>query len=247
MILGVGMILSGMGVIGGNAYLIAMTVVFAAITVRSLISLNFTLTFLGLGHLAHLYRTYLEIPDSLASWLLILAAVLIGVGLDFIFKNVRKKVKHRTEAGDGEVKIGAGVTITDDDETDNEYVVEDDEAEEKDMTEDDLSFHIENNFHTRTEYIHCGHFTNGHIENGFGSITAYLDNVVMAENHANLHLENGFGNITVNLPSSWAMELHEENGMGDITVKGIPSSDPEAPCVRIHAENGFGKIFINFI
>lgn len=241
LVIGVGAILCASGIIPGSLYLIIMTALFAAIFIRSLIGFHFVPLLISAAHLVYLYRAYLPIPGELKGWMLILASVVIGVGLELIFGGLKKSIKRRRKeryesmnpnfeksiGNDGCNNTGNGAGSY------SESVVGN-------------NFHIENGFGEQTRYIRGTEFCNGHIENGFGGLTVYFDDIKMMNNQANLSIENGFGHINLYLPSSWSVAMTEENGMGQIVRHGNPSTNPEAPRLNLHVENGMGKVDIYF-
>lgn len=235
-IIGIGAILCASGIIHGNIYLVIMTLIMGIIALRCLISLIFIPAFAAIGHLIHLYRGYLGIPDSVRGWLLIMAATLVGIGLELIFgsyiRNMKRKRKAKNEQYQNDTVKSAtsgqnGPTVI-----------------AEDMTGSDI--HIENGFGEQTRYVRSQEFSSGHIENGFGSLTVYFEDVKIKDNNASLNIENGFGHINIYLPASWAFNYTEDNGLGQVNINGNPSTDPNAPVLNTHIENGMGKVDIYF-
>lgn len=233
--IGIGAILCASGIIPGSIYLVLMTALFAAILIRSLIGFHFVPILISAAHLVHLYRAYLPVPEKLSSWMLILASVIIGVGLELIFSGVKKSIKLKNKAkyanNDFEKTANSnGYTggISSNDMVGN-------------------NFHIENGFGEQTRYIRGSQISNGHIENGFGSLTIYFENVTLMDNQANLCIENGFGHMNIYIPAAWSVAMTEENGMGQIVRHGEPCNDPAAPRLNLHVENGMGKVELYFV
>lgn len=224
--LGAGIILYNSGLIQGSLYLVIMTVVMAAIAVRSLMELTFTPALLGIGHLAHLYSGMLGIPENIKPWMLIIGSTVIGIGLDIIFSGVRKGIKAKKA---------------------EKYVSSDNNSfgqNAGDFTTEG-SFKIENSFGEQTRYVKSEKFVNGKINNGFGKFTIYFEDVTMENNEAFLFVENGFGNVNVYIPSGWALDLNQRSGMGQVNVVGNSSTDPNAPKLHMQVENGFGEVDIS--
>ncbi|MCQ2493864.1 MAG: cell wall-active antibiotics response protein [Lachnospiraceae bacterium] len=242
--IGVGAILVSSGIIPGNIYLVLMTALFAAIFIRSLIGFHFVPLLISAAHLLHLYRGCdIGIPEKLPSWMMIVASVVIGVGLELIFGGLKKRIKlaikEKNAYQDGNYQGNPNVkTIYGDGHGNGAGTYTDSVVGN--------NFHIENGFGEQTRYIRGTEFCNGHIENGFGGLTVYFEDVKMLNDQANLSIENGFGHINIYLPSSWSVAMTEENGMGQIVRHGNPSTEPTAPRLNLHVENGMGKVEIYF-
>lgn len=228
-------ILCASGIIPGSIYLVLMTALFAAIFIRSLIGFHFVPLFISAGHLVYLYSDIFGLPEKLHNWMLIMASLIIGIGFELIFGNLKKSIKKKIKAKyepDSNVKT-IGNDFGNTSGASSETVV-------------GSNFHIENGFGEQTRYVRGSEISNGHIENGFGGLTVYFENVTLMNNQANLSLENGFGRMNVYMPASWSVAMTEDNGMGQITRHGEPSLDPDAPRVNLHVENGMGKVDIYF-
>ncbi|MCQ2525646.1 MAG: cell wall-active antibiotics response protein [Lachnospiraceae bacterium] len=236
--IGVGAILCASGIIPGSIYLVLMTALFAAIFIRSLIGFHFVPMLISAAHLVHLYRGVIGIPSQLPSWMMIVASVIIGVGLELIFSGLKKRIKAANKA---------------------KYITDNNCDQPKSATNNfgngngvysdsvmGSNFHIENGFGEQTRYIRSTEFTNGHIENGFGNLTVYFQDVTMPNGNANLSIENGFGHMNVYIPSGWSITMTEDNGMGQIVRHGNPSTDPDAPRLNLHIENGMGCVELYF-
>lgn len=237
---GVAAILWAAGTIQGSIYLILMTALMAAIFIRSLIGFHFVPLLVSAAHIVHLYRGMLGIPANLASWMIIIASLVIGIGLELIFGGLKKSIKRKMRANydysSGPKTIGSG-----DGSSENSGNISVNTAYISGS-----NLHIENGFGEQTRYIRGEEFCSGHIENGFGQLTVYFEDVKFQDNSASLNIENGFGHLNVYMPSTWLAVLTEENGMGQINVHGTPSTDTDAPVINLHVENGMGKVDLFF-
>lgn len=246
----VSIILRSLDIFDIGIFAIIMIAVFAAIAIRSIVDLRFTGTLFAAGHILHLIDHHIVkfLPNTLSGWALILASTLLGIGLDIVFSGARKSIKRKHKL-DNDWGINFEYN-SDKDSNDDNVVYETDarDADEKTSTfsSADGRIVIDNAFGENSRYITDQNFVSASIDNGFGSLNVYFENVKMRGSQATLHIDNGFGKVNVYLPAAWRITLKEDAGFGKIKVNGTPSNDPEAPILYIDAETGFGDVNIYF-
>lgn len=237
------------GLIQGNTYLVIMTAIFGAIGLRSLIGFNFVPLGFAVGHLAFLYRDYLHIPESLKAWMLIVAAMVVGIGLEMIFgglkKHIKNKIKESRNNGDIEKIPDVRYNEVNNDACGNNAS----SFGNSDGAPSYISgetIHIENGFGTQNRYVRSEEFYRATVENGMGSVNLYFNDVKLANGMADLNIENGMGSVNVYMPSEWAVSLAQESVFGQVKIVGNPSTDPGAPCIKVNVENGMGQVCLYF-
>ncbi len=199
--------------------LVLVYVMFSALRKLEFVGITFPL-----GLMACMFSKELNI-DQVSPWIIILVSVLIGAGLTMIFGkskvNVYKDGKHIDFKSDG-----------------NDSVTEYNDGED--------SFSIENSFGSSTRYISVKDLKSGHMENGFGSLTVYLNGTTIDKEGATISTENGFGELNVYMPKEYRVAMHTESGFGKVTTHGTPSDDTNLPIVHLNIENGMGSTDIYF-
>ncbi len=222
-----GLILRGLGMIDASFPSVIFGVILLAILVNSIIDLTCTGILFSLSALVVIFRSVLPFEIPLEPWVIIVAASLAGIGLDIIFKGPRKKFQNMFSSS----KVNYAGT-------------EDGIVGDYDGVFADAHLKISNTFGDQTEYVRSNNLETGKIENSFGSLTVYLDQVTLKNDTAWLKIKNGFGKMVVHIPSSFRVELTKSNGFGNIQTMGQSSTDPNAPLIHIEAENGFGDLTI---
>lgn len=221
---GVYLLISRMGLIPKLPFFtVVFTILFVYTAVQGLFKKSFTLMFVSVALLGWVYDEYLKI-DTIAPWPLIPAALLVGIGLDLIFKNVfhkknNQKNMHFTAGHHGNVQGPYIENIPD-----GEFV------------------NVSNTFGAISKYVNSGVFREAKIKNSFGSCNVYFNNAIMKGTEAQIKVENSFGEINLYFPATWRVSTKQSASFGDIQFHGMASTNPESPCVFIDAESCFGSI-----
>jgi len=220
------LILSNIGILHGSVLSVILTIIMLAITISGFAKLQFTGALLGLSHLVYMYRDPLHIPESLSGWIIILAGVLIGIGLDMILKNAKRN--HNTPPY---------VEFVSDSRSDSNG---------QNVFDYEGRVSVSNSFGDHTKYVDSNNLSYATVENSFGNLTVYFDNAVLSNAAATIDVKNGFGNCNLYLPATWRLDLHEDSGFGKVLIHGAPSHDPQSPVVHLKVDNGFGSVQIYF-
>lgn len=216
-------LLGKMGILfhGLSAIRILFSVIFLYGIVQGIVHRNFLEITVSLAFLGWMYDYILHITRITPGPLLI-AAVLIGLGLDMIFKNAWNKPleEHRKNFQFHNSNI--------------------------DNIDDGDCIRVENNFSAVNKYINSVHFQRADIENNFGKCNVYFNNVILGSKQPEVYAENAFGEMNLYFPGTWRVTVKQDAVFGNIKYHGIGSSDPDSPCVYVNAECNFGHINICF-
>ena len=208
-------------------FTVVFTVLFVYTAVQGIFKKSFTMTLVSVALLGCVYDEYLKI-EAITPWPLIIAALLVGIGLDLIFKNVfRKKNNYNTNVNFGNACGHNG-----------NY------APHIENIQDGEFVKVSNSFGAISKYINSGIFKEAKIKNSFGSCNVYFNNAIMKENQASVKAQNSFGEINLYFPKTWRIEVKQSSSFGDIKFHGMASVSPDSPCVYLDAECGFGDINI---
>ena len=205
---------------------IGISAVLVCVMATSLRKLEFLGITFPLGLIACMFSRELHI-DQVSPMIIIIVSVLVGIGLTMIFGkskmhviNVNSEKTHDNDAVDGRAS--------------GEY------------SEGDGCFSLENSFGSRTQYVSVKNMKKGHIENGFGSLTVYLNGTEVDANGAEIHTENGFGELSVYIPKEMRVSIDTENGFGKVNTHGSCATDGNLPVLKLFVENGMGSTDIYF-
>lgn len=227
---GVYLLISQLGIVPQLPFFtVVFTVVFVYTAVQGIFKKSFTATLVSVALLGCVYDEYLNI-EAITPWPLIIAAVLVGIGLDMIFKNVfHKKDTYKVNVNfcNGS---GHNGNCTNPGHIEN---IQDGEVVK-----------VSNSFGAISKYINSGIFKEAKIKNSFGSCNVYFNNAIMKENRAMVKAQNSFGEINLYFPKTWRIEAKQNASFGDIKFHGMASVSPDSPCVYLDAECGFGDINI---
>ena len=211
------------------------TALLAVFTVKQLWKREFFSSSLALGCIVWIWEESIRIGElqiaEITPFPLLLAAGLLGAGLNMIFG---KKQKIITIQREGETTYRE-CTI--------EEAVEEARTEE---WEDGRHVALNNIFNSTSKYVNSEAFSTASFQNVFGSANVYFDNAMIAGGQADIAVENVFGQTNLYFPSTWRLQLNEEGVFGSVKVYGKPSSTPGAPLVVMGAESVFGNVNIYF-
>ncbi len=160
--------------------------------------------------------------SAVPGYLILVVAVLIGIGLTMIF-GTRKKDWLQHFGG----KKFKGDSLSS-------------------YYEEEGSFDIDNNFNAKTEYVNIKNIRRGKIDNALGQLTVYLNGSTIDPAGATIDMDNGLGNLIVFIPKEFRVKFKTENGLGNIDIHGEGSKDENEPIVYINLDNGLGKVDIYF-
>ena len=217
------LVANGLGVWPEIPWLQALvSIAFVAFSLRQIWKRHFFWPMISLGCVAWIWEDYIGI-ENIAPFPLLLAAGLLGIGLNMMFGK-----KHRI------------VTITKNGETMglNEARTEN--------WEDGRHVTLENIFNSTSKYVNSDAFSTAEFQNVFGSANVYFNNAVIAGGEAEIELENVFGTLNLYFPSTWRLQVNKEAVFGGVKVYGRPCTNPDAPVIRMNAESVFGNVNIYF-
>ncbi|MCR5581077.1 MAG: hypothetical protein K6F66_05765 [Pseudobutyrivibrio sp.] len=175
---------------------------------------------LTVGVAAWLFSSELGI-QNVPGYILIIAAGLVGIGLNMIFGKKEHygwhKVTSNSSAG-----LGSGHYESSD------------------------SFSVDNNMGTKTEYVKITNLKEGRIDNAMGQLTVYLDGTTIDPSGAIIEADNGLGSLKIFIPKELRVQCHTENGLGQINFHGESSTDQTLPVLQLNIENGLGSVEVFF-
>lgn len=203
-------------------FTILFTVIFCYAAIHGFIRLHFLEGMISLAIVGCINDKLLHL-EAITPWTLLLAALLIGIALDMLFKNFRhKNDEYHFNSADhfstSSVENGA----------DGEYVK------------------VENSFGSISKYVNSDTFREARIENSFGECNVFFNNTILASANAQIKVENSFGSTNIYLPSTWRVSTRQDTAFGNIKFRGHGSTEEDAPAIEIILNCSFGEINIIF-
>ena len=195
--------------------------------IKALFKPDFCRCLFSISLVAWLFEKELMI-EHLTPFPLVVAAILVGIGLNMIIGKKTFIVKLSREDKDGTIVEGG---------------IEDVRKEE---WQDGRTVILENLFNSTSKYVNSTSFSSARLENVFGSANVYFDNANVYNGEASINLENNFGRMNIYLPGKWRATIRQESAFGHVNIHGEPNRDMDAPHVIIKAESNFGELNIFF-
>ena len=199
--------------------------IFVAGAAKSLYKLDFFGTLFCASIVAWIFEEELRI-EHLAPFPLVVAAILLGVGLNLIFGRKQKLITVEY--------------------TDKNGVTGSIDEMKKEEWQDGRTIVLENLFNSTSKYVNSASFSSANLENNFGSANVYFNNANVYNGEATIELENTFGEMNIYLPNTWRATIKQDCAFGNVCVYGEPNRDMDAPHVSIKAESYFGSLNIYF-
>lgn len=198
---------------------ILATVFFVAIFIKSITSLNFFGIFVPLAFLYSIYQEPLSLPE-ISFWTLLLAAVLLSIGLQMLFRR-RKRIIKFSKKHD-KIVSHEGETLSGN------------------------RLYAKATFCESSKYLHSDNLIEGEFIVKCGEMNLYFDQVQLSPDGAEVFLDCTLGTMNLYLPKHWQVKdkLHAVIG----NISNNPSSqNVNGPELTLKGEVRAGNIDIHYI
>ena len=231
-VLAILIIMNAFGYIGDiNIWTLILSFLLLWIFLASIIKLEFFGIFVSLGLGIILYREQLGL-QSINSWAIIVAAILLGIGFSIIFKKKRihyykfeeynnysknNGPKFKEKRNEARNKSRASNQQF----TGGYYGYTDNHSDKEDYSDEPIEDNIvtyRSRFSNTTRFIKSKKLEKAFFDNEFGSLTIYLDQVDLSENGAKIEVYCRFGNIRLFIPHHFYVENLITNDFGNVTM-----------------------------
>lgn len=249
-LMGIFLVISKMGLVTGiSVWSVFFTIIFAALLIRGLIKRNFFSIFFSIAFLCIIYDDQLGIT-ALTPWTVLLAALLLSVGMEILFNKGRNcYVKFGndddvdgTRLYDSDKGVHVGIDLEIDDDNNQEASHTRWGAEESSTYGEKV--YQSNSFSTRSKYINPEKFEKGVLENSFGGMNVFFENVPTQKKEGFLNVNNSFGEINIYVPSSWFVNMMINDSFGSSSgVKGHPDGS-KTFLLHVNGSNSFGEVHV---
>ena len=139
-------------------------------------------------NIAHYFGIGDESGNIINNWLLILVAILLGLGFSILFSGIKRRNRHR-HAG-----------------------------REWNFGDDKDCIKIKGNIGSSVKYIDCDGFRYEKVENNLGSCTVFFENVDKYVSGGVLSVDNNLGSVVINLPEEWNVISKVDNNLGSLAI-----------------------------
>lgn len=257
------LILSKMGLIKGiSVWSVFFTVVFGALLIHGLIKRSFTAIFFSIAFLCIIYDDQLGIT-ALTPWTVLLSALLLSIGMGILFHK-KGSYQNYIKFGDDDI-IDAetredsgkshlfGINIDIERNGDKDKSEPDEEKGEREsgsgqeghgQSMQGEKIYQSNHFSSCSKYINPEMFEKGILENNFGGMNVYFENVVTQNKDGFLNIDNSFGDMNIYVPRSWFVDMKiEDNFGGHSFIKGSPDGS-RTFILHINGDNSFGTFSV---
>ena len=198
------------------------SVLLLAVSFASLTKFKFVLFFLPLAIIAYIWRTseFLAFMAGVDLWLLLLVAVLLGIGLSVIFH--RKTHIH--------VNINGSASASSTEETLNtdEYV------------------DIDVSWGDHIKYVHADNLKRAKIKTSFAAAKVYFDSCQASPEGLDITINCSFSELTLNLPRNWEINNQISTFAGEVKSMPPMRSDNMVK-VNLIGNVNFAELKINYV
>lgn len=200
---------------------IVATLLLLGIAIEGLFRLHFLVFFIPVAVGVYLWRGQLGLA-SVNLGLLLVAAVLLGIGLSIVFRrsNISGHVYHHVHAdnwrkSDETVTVGETLNLT-------------------------VSFGEE------TKRIHAGTLRQVNIDTNFAQATAIFEEAQLPPEGLDIHINGNFSETVLVIPRTWTADSNRVTAFAG-TVKGLSGHNGGPANVRLTGSVHFGEIRLEYL
>ena len=189
-----------------------------AVAVASIAKFHFFLFFIPLALVVYLWRVPLGIAST-SVWLLLAAAVLLGVGLGLLLH----KKPHVHIEGHHHEKF----------------------AETSEVLNDDEIVNIDSSLGEHIKYIHADNLRRVNIKSNLASTKVYFDECKVGSEGCIINIDVNFSELVLNVPRTWVLE-NKVNVFAGAVTNLQPAKSGELPTAQVTGSLNFGELKINY-
>ena len=209
---------------------ILLTIILAAIFIKSLWELSWVGIFFPLAFAAIIYSDQLGL-EEITPWYVLIAALLLSIGASFLFGSHRHSHHHYSHT---------------------EYTTKGPkfhDSESFSKTTENLegqSIYSRTRFSGSTKYIKSDNFKEASIDCSFGQADVYFDEAKIINDSAQIVVNVSFGECNLYLPKEWRIENRIHTSFGDTKEKNFNKSEG-LPVVTLTGSVSFGDCNIIYV
>lgn len=249
-ILGLALLLAAVFLVLDQLHLVALhvgfwsvvwTVVFAVGAIFSLMNKSISGTVFSIAFLLIIYAKPLHI-QAIVPWTVLVAAALISVGLNMLFKrNFKPNV----------VVNGKKVNVNWSDLKNLKYEVNSDKNGKKSQTtvesNDGENVVISSKMGDVSRFIHSKNLRSVSVNSSMGDVKVYLDDAKAAGDVVYANINVSLGDVTFYLPGNWKVRSNIDSGFGEISIPDRPKKDSDGPTLILQGKSSMGDLTVKYI
>ncbi|MDP4132747.1 MAG: hypothetical protein Q8882_01900 [Bacillota bacterium] len=207
----------GLGYLGSmSLFGLIISVLLVPVIITNIIYLDFPGFLFPLAIIGIIYAKPLGI-EKLSPWPILLIAVLLSIGLSFIFPNKGHRKMHSKHIA--------------------EEVIDGNEN-------DELNF--EAKFTGSVKYVNAKNIKNVNIDCSFGGLKVYFDHADINEAGANINFNLSFSGAEIYIPRSWEVINNVNCIVGGVEVKGVRADNTDKK-ITLNGKVSFAGITIIYV
>lgn len=204
---------------GPSIIRLTLTLLLFVASISSLSPLNFFGVLMPLSFALILNVDYLNI--AVQTWPVIAGTFFLALGLTLLFK--RRKISFFGDFKEGSTSSSkSGQTVRGE------------------------SIRVESNFNSSSRYVQGDNVRHANLENNFGNLNVYFDQVTFDPNGATIKVDCNFGNMNLFLPSNIKINNNIESSLASVD-QAFHDNETDGPMVYLEGDVSFGKVDIRFI
>jgi len=225
---GVLLLLNALG-IGAEIAVVPMlaSLLLLAISIVSFADLNFVMGLLPLSVITYLWRDKLGLQD-MKLWVILLAALLLGIGLSIIFWKAKKKRvgcwnHHHHHDHEEDWMSAEAITSTDDSE----------------------NVTVDSSFGEHVKYVRSMNLKKVKIDSNFSSVKVYFDQCQVSPEGASIYVDCNFSGVFLYIPRTWSINNQTHVFAG--SVEGASTAAGDYTQVNLIGDVNFGSVKIIYV
>ncbi len=165
---------------------------------------------------------------SLSYFMIMVMAVLLGVGLEMIFHHGHVHVFHSSAARNFKDRLTGEMT---------------EEDEEGNYSNTNGIINIDSSFNAFTAYLTDEQIKILNIDSGMGAVDVYISEGCTLLPGAVANIDSGMGCVNVYFPASWRIQILSQDG--NVTFNWDRMHEdvaPDAPLLQLNVDSGMGAV-----
>lgn len=224
---GVALIISKMGYLEGlNFWSIIFSVALLGILVDGIGHKNWGVVLFSLAFMVIVNDKLLGL-ESITPWPVLGAALLGTIGLRILFPGKWSISKsHKNNGMEWSLQLGS-------------------DGENGEVLTGEC-INIDNNFGEAVKYLGGNEISHVSLENNFGKLSVYFDNVILKDGKAVVVVENNFGSTTLYIPADWSVVTKLDIAFGGATEPNCGNTT-SVNTLEVRGDVCFGDLKIEYI
>ena len=228
-----------------NTWGIVLGILLIPVLLDSLWHLNFVISSLALGGIAWVFAESWLVERNLEFWILMVAALLLGVGCEIVFSGFKKQRKQKRRWARWQKKHGG--------EWNGQWQINSSSAGGEwfqESTEEHLDgeqLYFSNKFGETSKYLHSQNLQQVNSRLAFGQMNIYFEDCVLYEGRAVVRISNAFGATCLYVPRTWRVLNNVDVFAGAVEFIGHSGAVDDSPHLFLEGNVKFGAVEVKYV